>query len=84
MAITFTLVFVVWRRQAIVKELKLKKYDYPTKSLLPLGFNIKFHLVSNSKNPGFVSGGGFFNFYSAVRATSKLEILFPIYGYGTA
>jgi len=42
MAITFTLVFAVWRRQAIVKELKLKKYGYPTKSLFPLGSTSSF------------------------------------------
>jgi Transposase DDE domain len=47
LAIAFTWAFVVGEWQAAVKELKLKKHDYPPKSIFRLGLNMLCRLVTN-------------------------------------
>lgn len=47
LAIAFTWAFVVGEWQAVVKELKLKKHGYPSKSIFRLGLNMLCRLVTN-------------------------------------
>jgi hypothetical protein len=47
LAIAFTWAFVVGQWQATVKELKLKKHGYPSKSVFRLGLNMLSRLVTN-------------------------------------
>lgn len=47
LALAFTWAFVVGQWQAVVKELKLKKYGYPPKSIFRLGLSLLCRLVTN-------------------------------------
>ena len=55
LALAFTWAFVVGQWQAIVKELKLKKHGYPSKSIFRLGLNLLCRLVTNFERVDLVA-----------------------------
>jgi hypothetical protein len=54
LALAFTWAFVVGQWQVVVKELKLKKHGYPSKSIFRLGLNMLCRLVANLEHSDLV------------------------------